>query len=109
MIGVDLSIDKPQKVTIDTIPGSVELFLDRLRPENQRKYKLPSLLGMMLNTTLLSSAARRNETKQLLDLYFNPDVTQFGLLQWTSFEKVVLMGYEHAKHLLSQLDETFRA
>lgn len=106
VIGVDLSIDKPQKVTIDTIPGSVELFLDRLRPEDQRKYRLPSLLSIMLTTTLLSSAARRNETKQLLDLYFNPDVTQFGLLQWTSFEKVVSMGYEHAKNLLSRLDET---
>lgn len=105
LIGVDLSIDKFYKMTIDAIPSSSELLLDRLRPKNRRKFRLPSLLGIMLNAPLLSSAARRNETKQQLDLYFNPDVTQFGLMQWASFDKVVEMGYEHAKSLLMQMNE----
>ncbi|GAB4033393.1 patatin-like phospholipase family protein [Spirosoma gilvum] len=112
VIGVDLSIDKPRKMTIDAIPSSTELLRDRLRPKKQRKYRLPSLLSIMFNATLLSSLARRNETKQHLDLYFNPDVTQFGLLQWTSFDNVVEMGYEHAINLLRLMDEaelaTFR-
>ncbi|QHV97030.1 patatin-like phospholipase family protein [Spirosoma endbachense] len=108
VIGVDLSIDKLHKMTIDTIPSPTELLRDRLRPKKLRKYRLPSLLAIMLNATLLSSAARRNETKQHLDLYFNPDVTQFGLMQWASFDNVVDMGYEHAKRILLQMTEAER-
>ena len=105
VIGVDLIIDKPRKMTLAVMPTPNELLRDRFRAKKQRRYRLPSLMSIMLNATLLYSAARRNETKQFLDLAFNPDVTRFGLLSWSAFDKIVETGYNHARTVLAGLSD----
>jgi NTE family protein len=106
IIGVDFVIDKQHEMTIEDIPSPRQLMRDKLRNRKNKKYRLPSLVSIMLNSTLLYSTARRNETLRYLDLYFNPDVSRFGLVSWTAFDKIVEKGYEHAKEVLSKLTET---
>ncbi|QKZ13182.1 patatin-like phospholipase family protein [Spirosoma sp. KUDC1026] len=103
VIGVDLSIDKPRKLTMEQIPSPTSLLRDRFRAKRQRKYRLPSLLSLMLNATLLYSSARRNENIQHTDLYFNPDVSRYGIMNWTSYDHIVQKGYEHAVEVLNGL------
>jgi NTE family protein len=103
VIGVDLSIDKPRKLTMAQIPSPTSLLRDRFRSKRQRKYRLPSLLSLMLNATLLYSSARRNENIRHTDLYFNPDVSRYGIMSWTSYDHIVQKGYEHAIEVLSGL------
>lgn len=105
IIGVDFVIDKQHELTIEDIPSPNQLLRDKLRNRKNKKYRLPSLVSIMLNSTLLYSTARRNETLRYLDLYFNPDVSRFGLVSWTAFDKIVEKGYEHAKDILSGLSE----
>lgn len=105
VIGVDLSIDKPRKLSIDRIPSPNALLRDRFRPKSRKKYRLPSLVSIMLNTTLLYSSARRNENIRYTDLYFNPDVSRYGIMQWASFDQIVAKGYEHANEVLARLSE----
>ncbi len=105
VIGVDLIIDKPRKMTLAVMPTPNQLLRDRFRPKKRRRYRLPSLMSIMLNATLLYSVARRNETKQFLDLSFNPDVTRFGLLSWSAFDKIVETGYDHALSVLQNLSD----
>jgi NTE family protein len=57
----------------------------------------------MLNATLLYSSARRNENIRHTDLYFNPDVSRYGIMNWTSYDHIVQKGYEHAVEVLSGL------
>ena len=44
-----------------------------------------------------------DESKNLLDLHFNPDVSKFGLTAWTDFDKIVKKGYYHAIEVLSKM------
>ncbi len=104
VIGVDLNIDKPRKLNLDEIPGPAALFRDRFRPKMGKKYRLPSLISIMLNSTLLYSSARRNQNIRFTDLYFNPDVSRFGMMSWASYDFIVDKGYEHAKEVLQKLD-----
>ncbi|GAB3499042.1 patatin-like phospholipase family protein [Spirosoma knui] len=103
VIGVDLSIDKPRKLTMEQIPSPTSLLRDRFRSKRQRKYRLPSLLSLMLNATLLYSSARRNENIRHTDLYFNPDVSRYGIMNWASYDHIVQKGYEHAIEVLNGL------
>jgi NTE family protein len=112
VIGVDLTVDKSYPLKVKDIPSPLQLLQDRLRPKKKRKYRLPSVVSILLNSMLLYSAARRNETKRYTDLYFNPDVKRFGIMNWGAFDAIVEKGYEHAKEVLSNLSEeelnTFR-
>lgn len=103
VIGVDLSIDKPRKLNIEQIPNPTALLRDRFRPKRQRKYRLPSLMSIMLNATLLYSSARRNQNVRYTDLYFNPNVSRYGIMNWSSYDSIVRKGYEHALEVLAQL------
>jgi NTE family protein len=103
VIGVDLNIDKPRKLALEQIPSPTNLLRDRFRAKRQRKYRLPSLLSIMLNATLLYSSARRNENIRHTDLYFNPDVSRYGIMNWSSYDSIVQKGYEHALERLAQL------
>ncbi|GAA4463949.1 patatin-like phospholipase family protein [Nibrella saemangeumensis] len=105
VIGVDLSRDKVFALDITEMPDNWALLLDKFRPRKKRKYHLPSLSSILLNTTLMHSTARYQENKQFTDLYFNPDVSRFGLMRWDAFDTIYEIGYTHAKEVLSKLTE----
>ncbi len=104
VIGVDLSIDKPRKLNLEQVPPPSALLRDRFRPKALKKYRLPSLVSIMLNSTLLYSSARRNENIRYTDLYFNPDVSRFGMMSWAAYDQIVAKGYEHAREVLQKLE-----
>ena len=103
IIGVDLSRDKIHKLEIEHIPTGLELLRDKFRPKHRKKYRLPTLMSILLNTTMLYSNARQKEAKHFTDLYFNPEVNKFGLLDWLAFDKIFAAGYDHAKTVLKAL------
>lgn len=103
IIGVDLTIDKTYDLGIADVPGPWALLRDRFRPRAQRRYRLPSLTAILLNATLLTSAARRQDVRRHLDLCFNPDLSRFSILNWGAFEAIVERGYQHARAQLAAL------
>jgi NTE family protein len=103
VIGVDLSVRSGRKFDFDDVPGSFALLLDRLKPRAKQRYRLPSLTAYLLNITILYSASRQQEGRQLSDLYLNPPLTRVGLLQWSRFDDVVRQGHEHAVEALAAL------
>jgi NTE family protein len=105
VIGVDLARDQNYQLNLEEIPSPKKLLQDRFRPKKQRKYRLPSLTSLLLNATLLYSAARRNEAISFSDLYFNPDVSRFGIVSWAAFDTIVEKGYEHAKEVLQKMSD----
>ena len=104
IIGVDLSRDKIHKLELEHIPTGLELLRDKFRPKHRKKYRLPTLMSILLNTTMLYSNARQKEAKHFTDLYFNPEVNKFGLLDWLAFDKIFAIGYDHAKNCIKSFD-----
>lgn len=106
VIGVDLSNRKTRRIEFDEMPSAWALLRDRLRPRKQRRYKLPSLANLLINTTVLYSASRQKEAQALTDLYFNPPLDRVGMLDWSKFDSVVQQGYQHALQTLRASEAT---
>jgi NTE family protein len=104
IIGVDLSLDKNHHLDFDEIPSPWQLARDRFRGR-RKKYRLPSLMSLLLNTTMLYSIARRKEARRYVDLFFNPNVSRFGLMEWKAYDRIVETGYQYAKEILDGLPE----
>ncbi|NBC07327.1 MAG: cyclic nucleotide-binding domain-containing protein [Bacteroidetes bacterium] len=101
IIGVDFFSKKNYKLDISETPDAYELAMDRLRPKRKRKFRLPSIISILLNATLLYSYARRKESLAYLDLHFNPQVAKYGFTNWAAFDKIFEEGYQHAKERLA--------
>lgn len=102
IIGVDLLRERGLKYDLDEVPGSLELMRDKLRGERGR-YRLPSLTTLLLNTSLMHSYARQQESHAFVDLHFAPGVGDFGMLDWARFDRIVEVGYRHGLQQLEKL------
>ncbi len=100
VIGVDLGAGRPRPVELQELPGPWALLFDRLKPRRARRYRLPGMASVLMNSTILYSLSRRDEAKRLTDLYFNPPLHRVGMLDWKRFDSVVRQGYTHAKEVL---------
>ena len=104
IIGVNLLRERGQQYDIEEVPGSMELMRDKLRGKS-KKFKLPSLTGLLLNTSLMASYARHQQSVNLVDMLFAPEVYKFGMLDWSKFDGIVEVGYSHAMKKIELLGE----
>ena len=105
VIGCDLTVDRKYELKFTKAPTTAQLLRDKLRPKKQRIYRLPGLTSMLLNTSILYSSSKRAENSKMLDLLFKPNLAGFGITKWKAFDKIVEVGYKHAKEVLSNLSE----
>ena len=101
VIGVDLSFKKSRRMEFDEVPGTWALLRDRLRPRQQRRYRLPTMASYLMNVTILYSMSRQRHAQALTDLYFNPPLDRVGLLEWKRFDHIVQQGHAHAVEVLA--------
>jgi hypothetical protein len=38
-----------------------------------------------------------------VDIFLNPSLGRYGMLEWKAFEKIVELGYQQAKETLSKM------
>jgi NTE family protein len=104
IIGVDLARRNPRRYEFEEIPSSAKLLWDRLKGR-KRRYKLPTLGAFLMGTTILYSESRRDQARQAVDIYVNPNLARVGLLEWNAFDRIVDIGYRDAKELLAGLSD----
>jgi NTE family protein len=102
VIGVDLSSIKARRLEIDEVPSGWALLMDRFRPRRSRRYRLPTLPVLLINSTVLYSMSRQQQARAATDLYFNPQIERVGMLDWKRFDQAFRQGYEHAVQVLEQ-------
>jgi NTE family protein len=103
VIGIDFMLDKNHKLTIDEMPTNNQILRSKLMSSADKKYRLPSIGSIIINSTLMYSNAKRHESIAYLDLHFNPDVAKYGITAWTDYHKIVEKGYQHGKQVLEQM------
>lgn len=110
VIGVDLSQDAYRALEHDEVPSPWAFLLDRLfRRRERRRYKdFPSLGTTVVNAALMASTSHQKRMRELVDLAFQPDVSDVGLLQWRAFDRVVAIGLDHARAVLAARDTVKR-
>ena len=62
--------------------------------------KMPNLIHTFIKSTIANSDSHSNQLQEYVDLYFEPPVSNFGLLNWKAHDKIYEVGYKHAKGVL---------
>jgi NTE family protein len=103
IIGVDLSRPRMRTYDYDEVPGPWALLVDRFRPRSRRRYRLPSLSAILMETTIMYSTSRQSAARQAVDIYVNPDLGRVGMLDWKAFDKILEIGYRETRAVLAAL------
>ncbi|HEX7708800.1 MAG TPA: patatin-like phospholipase family protein [Thermoanaerobaculia bacterium] len=98
LIGVDLSRRVTQRYDFDEMPGTWQLLFDR-----KRRNSVPGLGATMVGTPLLYNESRREQSRQAVDVYINPQLSAVGLLDWKALEPTVELGYRETIEVLTRM------
>jgi len=96
VIVVDVGGKTNLTVDYDKIASPWEVLWSRIWPFKQT-IRAPSILNVILASTLLSSSQRTQKVKDSADVYLRPPVDKFGLLEVGALEELVEIGYQYTK------------
>lgn len=94
IIAADLWVDDEFRVEDEDLPSGLEYVRARLRG---RRRQLPTLARVVIKTTTLGSSKDVAAARRTADLYLNPPVGEFDLLDWERFHAIVEVGYRYAR------------
>lgn len=99
VIAVDVSLDRDLEMRESALPSPWKVLRNWMNPFG-KPFGLPNIVDLMMRTTLLASVQKTESVKKLVDLYIQPPVGRFGLMQFDSFDDIASAGYLHAQGAL---------
>jgi predicted acylesterase/phospholipase RssA len=97
---VDVSLDRDLEVGTKGLPSPWQVLLNWCNPF-AKPIELPTIGNLMMRTTLLASVQKTEAVKRLVDLYIQPPVSGFALMEFKSLKDIAEAGYWHSKDLLA--------
>ena len=101
IIAIDLGLERNRTFDFDETPAPFEFFFDKFVRRNKRRYRVPTIVSAIIQSSLLASEAKDVQARIDADLLFNPEVHGFDIMAWSSCGKLIDIGYEHARKVLA--------
>jgi NTE family protein len=102
-IGVDIDTGGALAAGADvTEPWSAWQFFRRMLWKRNETLPIPSIVRILLRSALVASAARAAEDRAAADLLIVPPMNHIDLLDWTSFDTAVEVGYRTTMEALDK-------
>jgi NTE family protein/lysophospholipid hydrolase len=101
VIAVDVSLGKDLEVHGARLPSPWRVLADWVNPFAQRVDR-PNIVNLVMRATVLSSVRKTEAVKKLVDLYIQPPVNRFGLMEFRSLEEIAEAGYAHTRKALAE-------
>jgi len=83
-------------------PWSAWEFFRRLIWRREETLPIPSIVRILLRSALVASTARAQEDRAAADLLITPPMNHIDLLDWTSFDAAIEVGYRTTMEALDK-------
>jgi len=87
--------------TFQKIPSSWEYLWSRINPL-KKAINFPTIIDIMMRTTMLASINQTSRVRAEADYYFKPQLHRFGMLDFKALEDIVEVAYEYAKQEIEE-------
>jgi len=102
-IGVDIDTGGALAAGADVMePWSAWQFFRRLLWKRDETLPIPSIVRILLRSALVASTERAQEDRAAADLLIVPPMNHIDLLDWTSFDAAVEVGYRTTMECLDK-------
>ena len=98
-IAVDLSALNDYRFDLDALPSAWEYLRRRLFGDGSQ-VPIPVLHSVVMRSTTLGSRREVEAARRDADLFLNPPVAGFDMLDWSRFHAIVDVGYTYTRERL---------
>ncbi len=96
VIVVNVSSSQEIQGRYGRFPSPWQVMLARLLPFRSAPSDVPTILDVLMGSTMLSSVGRAQRVMADADLCLEPPIERFGLLEFEAMEDLVEVGYRYA-------------
>ena len=96
VIAVDVGTDEDLTVSCQNIPSPWHLLWNRVVPFKE-KVNVPTIIDIIMRSTVLNSIHKKSAVKMEADLYLRPPVDRFKMLDFQAIDKIAKAGYLYSK------------
>ncbi len=108
VIAVEVTVEKDATFTCDRVPLVWEVLRARFLKRTGAAVRFPSLMEVLLRSSMLHSAYRERMAIQQADLCLTPPIDRFSLMDFARLEEIADVGYRDAQVAVQRwLDEGF--
>jgi NTE family protein/lysophospholipid hydrolase len=100
VIAVNVSPEKDLTVDYEQFPSPWKVLWDRIF-SSHRTISVPNIVDLLMRATMVGSIHKTNDVKVAADLYLQPPLGQFKLLDFKALDEIVKVGYEYARKELT--------
>jgi NTE family protein len=108
IIGVDFFVDQNQSIEFNEMPSNWKVLRKRWFG-NANQHNMPTLINTIIQSTTLYSDYQQKQNIEKTDIYINPNVNQYNMLDWRAYDKIVKKGYEEAVRVLQESQDKISA
>jgi len=103
IIGVNVSqiVELREYYNYGTSLSGWHVLISKLNPF-ATNIRIPRLVETLLRSTDIKSIIRLNETKAMLDVLIEPNVSEIPLMEFKSYKRISEIGYEEALKVLDE-------
>lgn len=101
-VDVSEQVEFASKLSESYTVSGWKLLWQQLSPFSE-KPDIPNILNTLYRTTTVGGIRAIASAKAQADLCFEPPVSQFGVFEWQSVEKIIEVGYRYATTKLDEL------
>lgn len=104
IIGVSFESGNNDRTSSIDIPSFWTQIKYGLFNRNQ-SLNIPTIFDTIMLSTTANSAQKQRSSEKKVDTLITPDVGNFGLLEWTAYDKVIKAGYEATMEAFESLKD----
>lgn len=96
---VDLEVKTEELLEIEKLPNAWGVIKSNLGM-SESNVEVPTLMSTIIHSCTVASDVQARRWRPLVGLYFNPKLSNVGLMEWKRFDEIVEFGYRHAVEVL---------
>lgn len=82
-------------------PDPGPTFFQKLNPFSKKKIP-PGIVSILMRATTISSVHQLERLRREVDLFIEPPIAQFGLMEWEKIDQIIEAGYLETLHQLQK-------
>jgi predicted acylesterase/phospholipase RssA len=103
-IAVDVSQIEDLKVRQSAFPSPWKMFYAKFFKTRSHQ-EFPSIFDILMRTAMLASTNQRKKTIEEADLYLNPPIHEYKLLDFEHFDELIDIGYQYTKKEIARWEK----
>lgn len=102
VIVVDVSLKKDLTFDQKMFPSPWKVLAELILP-NKKKIKVPNIINIMMRSIEVNSIQQAKSIKMNADIYLEPPIEKFGVLQFEAIDEIIDAGYQYTKRKIEGL------